>query len=359
MLSPEQDSVLEAMQTAPERWWPSTDLKNIIWGRSPALPDRKVRRILEGLEEGAWIAREGNGPATRWKLLKRAPSREMKRPSADLALALLKLRQLAGSHLPQRLGEYEQFFASAAQALGESAADSRLVSAKAWIGKTVRLDGGYPLIPPAIDPETFHGLLGALYRDETLSIRYRKADQSDGGGKVYEVLPYALVEKGPFWYLVVRNRRSSGRQGDPFLMRCDRILEARNIGYVLERDPDFDLDGFVQNEKVLEWFPDTPQAVVLRVWESNNIPSQFRVVRIAEDQATEECEGGFVIRATVAPSVALRNLLLQHAPFVEVLSPASLRTEVAQMLEAAIRRYGKPGEGAGSTARRDQATASR
>lgn len=339
MISPEQDAVLEAMRMSPDKPWRSTELKGIVLGRFPALHERKVRRCLEGLEQDGWIERDGNGPATRWKLLRAVPPRSMRRPPVDLALALLKLRQLAGRHLPQQLGEYEEYFASASHALAESTSDTRLNGARAWLGKTARLEAGYPLIAPAIDAAIFDTVLTALYRDETLAIRYRRADQGEGDIRAYQVLPYAIVEKGPYWYLVVRQRRSSGRQGDAFLMRCDRIVEAANVGHVLARESGFDLDDFIQRERVLEWFPEDPSELVLRVYESNNLPSMFRSVRLAADQAIEPLDGGFILRATVTPSVALRNLLLQHAPSIEVLAPATLRDEMAQMLDAAARRY--------------------
>ncbi len=339
MLTAEQDAVLEAMRVSPQKPWRSTELKEIVLGRFPGTHDRKIRRCLEGLEQSGWIARGGIGRATTWRLSRAVPARAMRRPPADLALALMKLRQLAGRHLPQQFGDYEEYFASASQVLAESTADSRLNSARAWLGKTLRLDPGYPVIAPAIEPVVFDTVLTALYRDETLVVEYRKAEHGPDETKTYRVLPYAIVEKGPYWYLVVRHRRSSGQQGDAFLLRCDRIVEATNVGYELARQSDFDLDKFVRQERVLEWFPEDPKPLVLRIYETPGIPNPLRSLRLSPDQRLEEEGGDVVLRATVTPSVALRNLLLQYAPFVEVIAPDSLRTEMGQMLEAAAIRY--------------------
>lgn len=339
MISPEHQAVLDAMAQHPNRVWPSTELKKIIRGRFPEFQDRKARRVLEHLENERLLEREGEGPATRWKLLAKGP-KDAIRPSVDLALALLKLRQLAKHHLPNGVvGDLEGYFEGAARVLHESTFDTRLESARAWMGKTARLDPGYPLIPPDVSESMFETIWAALYRDESLHIHYRKADQDAAEPKEHKVLPYAIVEKGPFWYLVVRGQRSSGKQGEAFLLRFDRILQVRNLGYELAREDDFNLDAFIKQEKVLEWFPEVPEQIVLRVRESRAIPSQFRAVKLAADQAIEEEEGGFTLTATVTPSVALKNLLLERSPFVEVLAPRHLREEIGGLLLAAAQRY--------------------
>jgi hypothetical protein len=53
---------------------------------------------------------------------------------------------------------------------------------------------------------------------------------------------------------------------------------------------------------------------------------------------TEE-EGGFTLRATITPSVALRNLLLERSSTVELLKPERLRAELGALLATAAQRY--------------------
>lgn len=330
------------MASHPGKVWLSTELKNIIWARYPGLHDRKVRRVLEDLNQQGLLERSGAGRATSWILLAKGP-KDAIRPSVDLSLALLKLRQLARHHLPNSvIGDFEDYFDGATRVLHESAFDTRLESARAWIGKTVRLDPGYPLIAPEVSASMFETIWAALYRDESLHIRYRKADQDAAEPKEHRVLPYAIVEKGPYWYLVVRGKRSSGKQGEAFLLRFDRILEARSLGYVLAREDDFDLEAFIKTEKALEWFPEKPEQIVLRVRESRAVPSQFRSVKLAPDQTIEDEEDGFVLTATVTPSVAFKNLLLEHTRSVEVLAPQQLREEIGGLLHAAAQRYATP-----------------
>ncbi|MFJ1254266.1 helix-turn-helix transcriptional regulator [Cupriavidus sp. CuC1] len=298
MIEPEHQVVLDAMAPHPNRVWRSTELKKIIWARFHGLHDRKVRRVLEDLEHMCLLERQGDGPATSWRLLAKGP-REAIRPPVDLSLALLKLRQLAKHHLPNSvIGDFEGYFEGATRVLHESSFDTRLESARAWMGKTARLDPGYPLIPPQVQESMFETIWAALYRDESLYVRYQKADQDAAEPKEHRVLPYAIVEKGPYWYLVVRGKRSSGKQGEAFLLRFDRIIEVRNLGHDLVRESDFNLDAFIKKEKVLEWFPEEPEQIVLRVRETRAVPSQFRSVKLSIDQKIEPEEGGFVLTAT-------------------------------------------------------------
>jgi predicted DNA-binding transcriptional regulator YafY len=107
----------------------------------------------------------------------------------------------------------------------------------------------------------------------------------------------------------------------------------------MQRDVSFDLAVFIGGEKIFEWFPEPPEQEVLRITEVNGVRSSFRAARLTYDQVITEELGGFVLTATMTPSLALSNLLLEHASTVELLAPARMRAQIAQQLEAAARRY--------------------
>lgn len=339
MLTFEEKTILDIMASQPQRAWPSGELKRAVLARLPESGEKTVRRLFVKLQDERLIERDGEGRNTTWTLLARGP-RDAMRPPVDLSLALLKLRQLARHHVPPGvIGDFQEYLEGADRVLGLPAPDSRIRSAQAWIGKTARLEPGYPVLAPEIDEGVFDTVCAALYRDESLHIVYRPADAAEGMTRDYLVLPYAIVEKGPFWYLVVSLRRSSGAQGHPFLLRMDRIVSVELRGYLMERDASFDLAAFIRAEKVFEWFPEPPEQVVLRVTEVTGVRSSFRAVRLAHDQVITEEPGGFLLSATMTPSLALRNLLLEHSSTVELLAPAHMRAQIAQQLEAAARRY--------------------
>lgn len=345
MLTLEKKTVLDIMALQPQRAWPSGELKRAVLARLPGLGEKTVRRLFVKLQDERLIRRDGEGRNTIWTLLARGP-REAARPPVDLSLALLKLRQMARHHVPPGvIGDFQEYLEGANRVLGVPPLDSRIRDAQAWIGKTARVEPGYPVLAPEIDDAVFDTVCAALYRDESLHIAYCPADAPEGVMRDYVVLPYAIVEKSPFWYLVVRLRRSSGAQGDPFLLRMDRIESLEPCGYSMQRDASFDLAAFIRGEKIFEWFPEPPEQVVLRVIEIKGVRSSFRAARLAHDQVITEEPGGFVLAATMTPSLALRNLLLEHAATVELLAPARMREEIAQQLEAAARRYALPPQG--------------
>lgn len=339
MLTLEEKTVLDIMASQPQRAWPSGELKRAVLARLPQLGEKTVRRLFVKLQDERLIERDGEGRNTTWTLLARGP-RDAMRPPVDLSLALLKLRQLARHHVPPGvIGDFQEYLEGADRVLGVPPPDSRIRNAQAWIGKTARVEPGYPVLAPEIDDAVFDMVCAALYRDETLYIAYCPADAPLGVKRDYVVLPYAIVEKAPFWYLVVSLRRSSGAQGDPFLLRMDRIVSVEPRGYGMQRDAAFDLAAFIRGEKIFEWFPEPSEQVVLRITEANGVRSSFRAARLSHDQVINEEPGGFVLTATMTPSLALRNLLLEHASTVELLAPMRMRAQIAEQLEAAARRY--------------------
>lgn len=333
-------TALALMSTKPEGW-NSADLTRKIQAASPDFGcSRTVRRAFVALEDRELAVRKGENSQTMWSAPAAGRIREdMIRPSPDLSIALLKLNQLTRRHLPGGAigGEMDVYFKNASRVLHESPVDSRLSEARAWIGKTARLDAGYPLIPAEVNEETFKIIWKALYKDECLDILYKNAQVASNESKRHRILPYAIVEKGPVWYLVVKKRRSSG-DSDPFLLRIDRILEVKTAGFDMKRDPKFDLDAYIKNEKGLEFFAEEPQLVVLRVREHTS-ESRFRTVRLSVDQEIVEEKGGFVLTSTVALSQPFKNLLLECSPNVEVLSPPHLREEISRTLQQALAPY--------------------
>lgn len=342
MLTLEEKTVLDLMASQAQRPWPSGELKSAVMTRLPHLGEKTVRRLFVKLQDAGLIQRNGEGRRTQWMLLARGP-RDSMRPPVDLSLALLKLRQLARHHVPPGvMGDFQEYLEGANRVLGMSPSDSRIRRAQAWIGKTARVESGYPMLAPEVDGAVFDAVCVALYRDESLTITYRIADESECGLRDYLVLPYAIVEKAPFWYLVVSLRRSNGAQGAPFLLRMDRISTVQSRGFIMQRSDSFDLAAFIRNERIFEWFPEPPELMVIRVTEPNGVRSPFRAARLACDQRITEEPGGFVLTATLTPSLALRNLLLGHAATVELLAPEPLRAGIAAELSAAARRYESP-----------------
>lgn len=331
---------LKVLRAHGGKWQRSGDLIREVVARDATAYPKKVTRAFLKLEARQLAQRRGEDANREWRATSDAVvNKDALRPPVDLAVALLKLRQLANTHVPATVIDgLEDYFDGAMRVLQESAAATRLATARAWLGKTTRLDGGYPLIAPTVRREVLDAVLDALYRDACVDIAYQNGQTATVAPRRFQVLPLALVEKGPVLYLVADRPRSQGGV-KRHLLRMDRIHAVDACDTVLARDPAFSLDAYVQSEGTFAFFTEPPVEIVLRVREAGGFRSPFRELRFADDQVVVEHEDGFVLTATVTPSVALTHLLLERAEAVEVLSPPALRADIAARLRRALAAY--------------------
>ncbi len=92
----------------------------------------------------------------------------------------------------------------------------------------------------------------------------------------------------------------------------------------------------------MEFFAGKPIQIVLRVSEmidAKRIEHAFRSLHLSDDQIIVEEEGGFLLVATVVPSVPLTNLLLEKSTTVEIVSPPDMRENMVAHLKCALSRY--------------------
>ncbi|SOZ17169.1 WYL domain-containing protein [Cupriavidus taiwanensis] len=219
--------VLDHLISRPDGF-PSSELIDLT-SQAFGCDARSVRRTLFSLREDRKLARySGETKGRLWFAIGSPPSDV--RPSTDHAIALLTLRQLAQRHLPAGvIGALADDFAGAAHVLGAHPTDSNLAAARQWLGKTARLNAGHALIAPDIDEALFQTIGRALYDDHTLDIHYKSYNESAPGRYVtrkHRILPYALIEKGPLWYLVAKIK---GKE-DNTALRLDRIRSAAPVG---------------------------------------------------------------------------------------------------------------------------------
>jgi len=336
--------VLKVLRAHAGRWQRSGDLIREIVARDAAAYPKKVTRSFLKLEVQQLAQRRGEDANREWRAMSAvAVNKDALRPPVDLAVALLKLRQLANTHIPASVTDgLTDYFDGAMRVLEESVTATRLAAARAWVGKTTRLDGRYPLIAPRVPAGVLDVVLDALYRDACVEIQYRNGRTSTVEPRRFAILPLALVEKGPVLYLVADRPRADGGT-KRHLLRMDRIHAAMTCDAVLARDAAFSLDTYVRDERTFEFFSEPPVQLVLRVRETGGFHSPFRELKFSEDQAITDTDSGFLLTATVAPSVALSNLLLERADAVEVVSPAALRANIAARLRRALVAYDDAG----------------
>lgn len=340
---PRLDSqILACMPATPGEPTPSGTLISNVQARfGDRGPSRDtITRALERLEIDGLVGKDGvSKDRVWWRTEKRASSDLARRPPLELAIALFTLKRHAPHHLPSHvvdgLGDY---FAGAEKVLKEGPNDPSLIDARAWATKTVRIDAGYPLMSPPIDDRILNAIRQALYSTQVLSIRYRNSRIDSETPATFDAVPLALVERGPVLYLVVSRQRRDG-SFKQYQLRLDRFVDAVCTDIPGEPDPAFDLEAYVRQNQYFSFFPEAPIRIELRVREDGEIRNLFREQRLARDQEIVEEPGGFRLRATVIPSVELRNLLMECCARVEVLSPLALRREIADKLRQAALHY--------------------
>ncbi len=299
-----------------------------------------IQRALEDLEIEGLVAKQGaSRDRVWWRTGKQAPSELARRPPLELAIALLTLRRHAPNHLPGHvIQELEAYFAGAERVLSESPTDPSLSDARAWTAKTVRVDAGYPLMSPPIGSNILDAIRKALYTSRVLEVAYQNSRLETEAPESYQVVPLGLVERGPVLYLVASRQRRDGTFRI-YQLRLDRFASAVCTDMPGVPDPDFDLGAYVRDNQSFSFLPEGRIRLELRVREEDEYRHLFREQWLAPDQEIIDEPGGFRLKATVTLSIALRNLLMERSARVEVLSPATLREEIAESLRQAIRRY--------------------
>jgi len=119
--------------------------------------------------------------------------------------------------------------------------------------------------------------------------------------------------------------------------KLERIRQLTLTTEVFEAPPDGAIEealerawGIISDQEPTEVLLRFAPAVAARVAETTWHPTQV---------VEPEADGALRWRATVSGTVEIRSWILSWGPDVEVLSPAGLRTEVANLLAAAAGHY--------------------
>ncbi|MDL4817156.1 helix-turn-helix transcriptional regulator [Actinomadura opuntiae] len=232
------------------------------------------------------------------------------------------------SGLPGPAGEMGLGDAVAAAELKVLAAlPSTLRDAPARAGQRFHLDApGW--FGDAATPPLLRGLARAVWRDETVVLRYRKDREV-----TRTVDPYGLVLKNGTWYLV-------GRVGGRFrTYRVDRVTAVDPAGAVFERDEAFDLARYWDEQAAAFVRSMLREEITVRLSPDGLRLLRFAVEPVAAEQAAatagEPDERGWRPAALRVESLQVAaSQLMRLGPEVEVLGPPELR---ARMADAAAR----------------------
>ncbi len=207
-----------------------------------------------------------------------------------------------------------------------------------WPGRVHFLPHGMPLRPADVLPEVLEAVYDALLRGRRLKARYRPRD---GDPRSYEIDPLGLVIRPRLLYLVCTLRdHAEIRQLALHRFEGTEPLDA----------PRTVPDGFCLAEYVddgaFQWAIGTTGGPIrLTALFSTHAAHHLRETPLSEDQ-TEQEQGNDQVKvsATVIDSQRLRWWLLGFGDQVEVIEPAYLRQELADMTRRMAARYAAPPE---------------
>ncbi len=189
---------------------------------------------------------------------------------------------------------------------------------RAWLHKVGVAPVAMALRPPKMEDSVRDTVAQALFRDEWLSIRYRK----EPGQKPTErcVMPLALMQQGPRLYLIAREDKNA-QLGPVRQFAIHRIQSATALGMALpvDREP-FDLQDYIESGRAAFGDGSTVDVVF-------DIEPAFKAILtetpLSESQVIKPAEDGWVrVSAKVPDSLAFWDWLRAFGHRAHLVEPA-------------------------------------
>lgn len=195
---------------------------------------------------------------------------------------------------------------------------------------------GLQLIPPKISAQIFDDLMRAILDSCEVTIHYRKPSEETSRERIIE--PLGLVERSGVYYVVAREKYRSHAKNWA-LHRISHIKHNSPFAY----PRDFNIGDWANSGGLNKQFSPEKIELVLRL--SSDAGAHLLESKVGHDQRScVQSDGCIELRSTVSNTVELRWWLMSLAHECEVVSPDSLRKEIHEMLQSALRNYHKRSE---------------
>jgi predicted DNA-binding transcriptional regulator YafY len=251
-------------------------------------------------------------------------------PSMDPQTALaFKLAEHFGQRLmaPSTVSTLEPYFRQAEQVL-----DDHPSPVGAWPHKIRAITRGQTLMAPVIDADVLRCIYTGLFNDRQVKARYQR--RYDGQTKTYVISPLGIVFRDGVVYLVCqRNDKAAVVH-----LALHRFIEVEPLSDPVERPAGFDLGEYVSGGGLDFKLGEAMLNISLRL--TNETATHLEETPLSEDQQLAPTSDGRIrLSATVADTLQIRWWLLGLGNQVEVISPQSLRDEIADRLAQAMAQY--------------------
>lgn len=223
------------------------------------------------------------------------------------------------------------YFRAAREKLNASSGRSPLGN---WARRIRVVAPQQPFLSPKVDRGVRRIVTQALLRSVQLEITYR-APWSRSPAK-HRIHPLGLIQHGPVFYLCVRFYEYP----QPRMIALHRITAATLTDHAVEPPKDFDLDRWI--EEGAFGFGVLGKPVRLELEFRDHAGDVLLETPLSHDQTAKQDGDTLRIKATVMDTERLRWWILGFGPRATVISPRSLRDEIARQHREAAMRYGPP-----------------
>lgn len=288
---------------------------------------RTIQRDLIKLSEVLPLAGDDAKPQG-WQWLPKAGQFDMPGLEPQAALAFHMAEAHLKTVLPvSTLATMQPWFDTARKVLDEHG--NGLAK---WPGKVRVLPRGLQRQVPTIQPEVQAAVYQAVLQEKKLRLDYRRnTDESSAPGagaeaRNYVVSPLALVVRDGAVYLVC----VFDGHADPRQLALHRTRSAEVLDYAAERPKGFSIDAYITEGEL--GMPFAPRQIKLEAEFMRHVAIHLRESPISPDQHIEDVDkDNVLLRATVPDTLELRQWLKSFGDEIEVIKPAGLRREFAEM----------------------------
>lgn len=328
-----QDTLMrtvELLRAVPHQSWIKTgELAQRLGDRGYKVDVRTVQRDLKALESkfGLQCATEGRVNLWKWK---DAPREGIGAMSASEALVMALVEQYMTAALPPTmLGSFQDLFKRAHAKLDSLAADSKPSN---WLKKVRAVSPVMPVIAPTIDPTVHEVISEALLADRQI-----KATYISGGtkkGKTYVMNPLALLLRGSTTYLMA----SVEGYEDVRLYALQRFRHVEALLHPVIKPRNFNIDREIDSGT--GQFKQGHAKVALEFTCASWLAAHLTEAPLATGQEITAVNASrYRVQVVVPNTWQLHWWLLARGPDVEVIKPASLRKQIADIHRAAVAQY--------------------
>lgn len=201
-----------------------------------------------------------------------------------------------------------------------------------WSDKVYQIDPSMPLLPPSIDSEVLETVHSALMKDWQLEVEYHSMNSNDYEARTLH--PLGLVQRGPTSYLIA----TAYDYKKPLIWAIHRIRKAELLPEKCHRPDEFVLEKYVKSGK-LHFGPCTPLTLEAEVTVA--LARILEETPLSEDQTLSTKDGLHYVTACVLDTWQLRWWIMSQGADIKILSPKSLRKDIAESLKEAYEKYVK------------------